>query len=68
MFGGELMKQNKTAMVIGIIYVVIAYLILRYYFYSDLNINIADLIFFSLCSWVFVIVIIIMIIKDELWH
>lgn len=55
-------------MLLYILGVLIAYLILKYYFYSDLNINIADLIFFSLCSWVFVIVIIIMIIKDDLLH
>ena len=30
------MKQNKTAMVIGIIYIVIAYLILRYIVPNDI--------------------------------
>jgi hypothetical protein len=39
MFGGELMKQNKTAMVIGIIYVVIAYLILRYLVPNDISLG-----------------------------
>ena len=37
--GGELMKQNKTAMVVGIIYVVIAYLILRYLVPNDISLG-----------------------------